>query len=185
MTFIGTVVPGFVRMTFFVVVFRHRFVAVFDDHVARLTPALAAAPPGSTLTRSRPPTTEAEVFEGIAIHRGNRHANAAARHLADEELRQQFADRVARHGEADPDVSLALRVGDDRGVHPDDLAADVQERPAGVAGVDGRIGLQHLVRAAVGDAEGALRRADDADRHRVGVAERVADRHDPVTRGHL
>ena len=39
--------------------------------------------------------------------------------------------------------------------------------------------------AAVGDAEGALRRADDADGDGVRVAERVADRHHPVAGRHL
>ena len=45
-----------------------------------------------------------------------------------------------------PMFPSAARVGDDRRVDADDLAAQVQQRPARVARVDRRVGLQHVVR---------------------------------------
>ena len=49
-------------------------------------------------------------------------------------------DRVDGDGEAD-----VLGAGDDGGVDADDLAAGVDQRPAGVAGVDGGVGLDEVV----------------------------------------
>ena len=99
-------------------------------------------------------------------------------------MRQQIADRVDRRGEADADVRRAL-VGVDRGVHADHFAADVEQRAAGVARVDRRVGLQHVLLAARHAAERTAERADHADADAVAEPERVADRHDPVARLHL
>ena len=53
--------------------------------------------------------------------------------------------RMVLIGVAKPMPMFAERcgIGVDRGVHADDLAADVEQRTAGVAGVDRRVGLQH------------------------------------------
>ena len=64
--------------------------------------------------------------------------------------------RVDRHREADADVRRPRGVGVDRGVHADDFAADVQQRPARVAGIDRRVGLQHVLPPAVDAAERPL-----------------------------
>ncbi len=69
--------------------------------------------------------------------------------------------------------------GGDRGVDADDLAAQVDQRAAGVAGVDGRVGLHGVD---VGGVVGRLprrdrpvERADDAGGHRGAQPERRAD----------
>ena len=116
------------------------------------------------------------------------HADAddAARDLAAAQLRQQIADDVDRDGEADADVALRARVGVDRRVDADDFAAHVEQRSAGVAGVDGRVGLNDVGEPAVGDRQAAgPRRADHADADGVRQAERVADGHHPVAGRHL
>src|SRR5207253_5137561 len=48
--------------------------------------------------------------------------------------------RVARHGETDP-----LRHRDDGGIDADHLAAGVHQPPAGVARVEGRVGLDDVL----------------------------------------
>src|SRR6476619_4773456 len=118
------------------------------------TPALAAAPPGDTVDTIAP----------VADFRPkSANPSRGAADLALAELRQQLPHSVAGHGEADADVPFVLGVGDDRGVHADDLAPHVQQRSAGVARVDRGVGLQHLVRAAVSHAQPALGGADDAN----------------------
>ena len=65
-----------------------------------------------------------------------------------------------------------------RGHNADDLAVAVEERAAGVAGVDGAIDLDHVEGLAV-HIDRAVHAGDDALRHREGqLAERVADRGD-------
>jgi hypothetical protein len=57
----------------------------------------------------------------------------------------------------------------------------VDQRPAGVAAVDRRVGLDHVVdRVVVGRAHLALERADDARGDRPLEPERVSDRDDGV-----
>ena len=72
---------------------------------------------------------------------------------------------VARHGEADPLVAAGLAV--DRGVDPDQLAARVDQRAAGVAGVDRGVGLDEVLVVATRPFEAAAGRADDAERDRL------------------
>ncbi len=69
---------------------------------------------------------------------------------------------------------------EDRGVDADQLAGHVDQRAAGVAGIDRRIGLdEELI---VGDADlGARQRRDDAMGHGLADAERIADREHHVT----
>ena len=64
-------------------------------------------------------------------------------------------------GNREADAGALLRaVGSDHGVDADDFAARVQQRPAGVAGIDGRIGLNRIFdRRAVS----APNRADGTD----------------------
>ena len=75
------------------------------------------------------------------------HADPPADDLAFAQLRQQVAYRVDGNREADPDVALALTVADDGGVDADDFAAHVEERAAGVAGIDRRVGLNEVLKA--------------------------------------
>ena len=50
-----------------------------------------------------------------------------------------------------PPIIAAVAV--DRGVHADHFAAQVQQRSARVAGIDRRVGLQHVGAALFGDRE--------------------------------
>ena len=76
------------------------------DHVAGLDAGLRRGAARHDLddecARAR---LEAEVREIIARHRLHLHADAPAHDLARSQLRQQLADRVDRHGEADADVA--------------------------------------------------------------------------------
>ena len=64
------------------------------------------------------------------------------------------------------------------------LPARVDQRAAGVAGIDRRVGLDEVLEAV--DAEVvAAERADDAERHRVAEAERIADREHDVADLHV
>ncbi len=81
---------------------------------------------------------------------------------------------VDGNGEADTGALADLR--GDHGIDADHLPPGIQQRSAGVAGVDGGVGLDRLVD------EGAVRRlhradgADNAARHRSGEdAKRIAD----------
>ena len=83
---------------------------------------------------------------------------------------------VDRDGEADAFVAAA-GAGDGR-VDADHFAAQVQQRPAAVAGVDGGVGLQEVlvVHAVVAQLQvAAALGADDAVGDRVAQAERAAD----------
>jgi hypothetical protein len=74
--------------------------------------------------------------------------------------------------------------GSDGRVHADDFTAQVHQRSAAVAGVDRGIDLDEVLVAelAVDDADAiAVQGADDAVGHRSDVAERAAEREDPVT----
>ena len=82
--------------------------------------------------------------------------------------RNDLFDIVDGNGEAD---ALAARI--DGGVDADHLAAEVEERPAAVAGIDRGVGLDEVVVGA--RADGAAFGADDSEGDRVAEAERIAD----------
>ena len=113
------------------------------------------------------------------IDRADHHAElGAVRHAAVfPQLREDLADVVDGDGKAD---ALDRRAGDGlagifRRRHADDISAQVEQRTAGVAGVDGRIELHHADGWAV-QIDVAILRADIADVQAVvQVAERVAD----------
>ena len=90
--------------------------------------------------------------------------------LLDEPAGDEFGG-FAADGEAD-----ALGGGDDGGVDADDLGAGVEEGAAGVAGVEGGVGLEDVVDEAAGaGGEGAAEGADDAGGDGVFEAEGIAD----------
>ena len=66
------------------------------------------------------------------------------------------------------------RAREDCGIDADEIAVEIDERAAGIARIDRRIRLdEELI---VGDADlGARQRRDDAARHRLPDAERIAD----------
>ena len=91
--------------------------------------------------------------------------------------RHDDAHHVGGNGKADALRAAGAR--EDRGVDPDQLARHVDQRAAGIAGIDRGIGLdEELI---VGDADlGARQRRDDAVGHRLADAERIADREHDV-----
>ena len=89
------------------------------------------------------------------------------------ELREDLLQHPARDREPD---RIRLRV--DRGVDPNHLAREVEQRPARVAGIDRGVGLDEVVVGSLADV--ASGRAHDASRDGVIEAERVSDRDHPV-----
>ena len=109
------------------------------------------------------------------------HAQGAAAHLAGGvELAHHAAGQVGGDGEAQADVAghaaLDVEAG---GVDAHQLAAQVDQRAARVAGVDGGIGLDEVLVAHAGHVAAAHRR-DDARGHGLAEAERIAKRHHEV-----
>ena len=100
------------------------------------------------------------------------HAQIAAPDAAvAQERGQDGVDGVDRDGEAQP-----LAAGDDGGVDADDGAGAGHERAAGVAGIERRVGLNHVLDQPAGArAQRPAERADDAGRDGVLEAVGVAD----------
>src|ERR1022692_3914618 len=88
---------------------------------------------------------------------------------------------VDGQGEADALVSAVAR--GDGGIDADELAADVQQRAAAIAGVDGGVGLQEM-RKRHGRVHIALLGADDARRDGGLIAERRTDGNGPIAHLH-
>src|SRR3989339_948091 len=80
------------------------------------------------------------------------------------------------NGEADADVAAGAAV--DGGIDPDHLTLEIEERAAGIAGIDGCVGLDEAVIGAV--AQGSTLAADNPGGNGLFEAEGVADGHDPV-----
>jgi hypothetical protein len=86
-------------------------------------------------------------------------------------LGQNKQRRVGSDREAD-----ALGAHDDGGVDADDASARIDQRTAGIAGVESGVGLDHVIDQAAGaGAQGASNGADHARGHRLLEAEGVAD----------
>ena len=122
---------------------------------------------------------QAEGPGGVFIHVLNGDADpAAADLLVLLELVDDTFGHAARDGEAD-----TLTAGDDGRVHPDNLAFHVDQGAAAVAGVDGGVRLEEVVKRPGLDA--AALGAQDARGNRVPQAEGVADGEDPFAHFHL
>src|SRR4051794_8101922 len=107
---------------------------------------------------------------------GELHAEVGVSDLAaGDQLLRDALDRARRDREAD--AVAAARVALDLGVDADHLAARVEQRPARVAVVDRRVGLDRARdREVVRRLDGAVQRAHDARGDGVLEAERAADR---------
>src|SRR5258708_5609284 len=81
--------------------------------------------------------------------------------------------RINGDGEADA-CALFRAAGEDHGVDADHLSARVQQRPAGISGIDGCVRLDGFVNVAALSADGT-NGADDAARHGAAETERVPD----------
>ena len=119
-------------------------------------PARSDGEPGSDLRHERAAVrVELERLREARRDVLNREPDAAALHVAVlEQLRDDLADHVARNREADADV--AARAGQDRGVDTEQLAVDVDERAARVAGIDRRVRLNEVLEALDVDAAAPL-----------------------------
>ncbi len=83
-----------------------------------------------------------------------------------------LASHVGGDGEADTDV--AATPGEECGVDTDQLAAQIDQRPARIAGVDGGIGLDEVLEAGATDTA-ATEGTDNTAGHRLTQTERVPD----------
>ena len=92
------------------------------------------------------------------------------------QLTDHLLDEGSRHGEGDADIAAGGR--EDRGVHADDLAVQIEGRATGIAAIHRGVDLQIVVGTR---SDVAVMGRDDACRHRSAEAERIADREHPVT----
>ncbi len=102
-------------------------------------------------------------------------AEDAAFHLAIfNELVHDAADHVDRYGEADSDVAAGAR--QDGRIDADQLAAQIHQRAAGVAGIDRGVGLDEiLIAAGLRIDVAAAQRTDDSGGNGVLQSEWIAD----------
>src|SRR5690606_6220720 len=104
----------------------------------------------------------------------NHHAELAALDLTVfQNLIDTVPDHTRRDRKTDTDIAAAGR--DDRRVDADQLAAQIDQRTAGVAGVDGGIGLNEIL-IPLNTEAGATQRTDDAGSHGLPKPERIANR---------
>src|SRR6202011_4680166 len=109
-------------------------------------------------------------------------AEPAAAQLAElPELVDPAGPRLRRHRKADADRAAGGR--DDQRVDADHFAVEVEQRPAGIAAIDGGVGLDVAVIGPGVDV--AVARRNDASRHRAAEAERIADRNHPFAETQL
>jgi len=122
--------------------------------------------------------TDAQREPARQRHRLGRDTEMGAAHAAvREELAECEKRRVARYGEAQ-----SLRAADHRRVDADDLAGRRNERAARAAGIERRVGLDHVVdQAAVARTEGAAERRHDASGHGRFETQWIADRDDEMS----
>src|SRR6056297_188389 len=121
---------------------------------------------------------QAERLGRLLVHRADLYAQQATPDLAEfQDLAHDGVGHVRGHGEADAHV--AAGAGDDGRVDADELAAQVHQRAAGVARVDGGVGLDEVLVAVRIQAE-AAQRTHDARGHRVLQAEGIADGDDEI-----
>ncbi len=86
-------------------------------------------------------------------------------------------------GDGEADAFITAAVGRNGRVDADDLAVEVHERAAAVAGIDGRVSLDEVL--SLVDADAAPLGADDAGGHGAFQPEGIAQREDPIAYFHL
>jgi hypothetical protein len=156
-------------------------VVVFHDDVSRLEAGRCRRAAAFHLSHQRASRLLQSQWRcDVLRHWCDLHADAAARDLPLPQLREQFTDRVDRNRKPDADVAGDRPAGEDRRVDADHFAAQVQQGPSRVAGVDRGVGLQDVLPAALGYRKWSADRANHAHGDRVREIERIADRHGPV-----
>ena len=114
-----------------------------------LRPACSAGPPLATLADQHAGLEAVDAADGRRQIGLEGDADGAADNLVlgSDEIVVDWNDGIGGHGKADALVAGGLRV--DRGVDADDLAIHVDQRAAGVAGIDRRIGLDEVLELAL------------------------------------
>ena len=130
------------------------------------------------LVITTPPRGRPELLRLLVIDVLRQDADPAADHAAViEDVLHDAAGQIHRNRKADAldaDVA-AVALVEHRGIDADQLAARIDQRAAGIAGIDGGIGLNEILEG--GDAElTAAGGADDAMGHGLRQPERIADR---------
>src|SRR6185437_4830207 len=154
-----------------------------DDDIAWLDGAVVDRPALDDPGDQRPSGgCHVEAFGDIVRHRLDTHAKPATPRLAiPAQLVDHAGSKLRGNGKADADRSTRWR--DDRGVDADDLAVHVEQRPAGIAAVDGGVRLDEIVIGTGIDV--AVTGRNDAHRDRTAQTERIAHGHDPIADTHL
>ena len=152
-----------------------------DDDVAGLDAGLVCRATGLDLLDQYAVLESVDAVDGAGEAGAERDADRAARHLvagADEVVVDRD-DGIRGHGESDALVAGGLRI--DGGVDADDFAVHVEQRAAGVAGIDGCVGLDEVLELA-GDAglDGAVFGGDNAGGDGLREGEGAADGFNPV-----
>src|SRR5580658_5243902 len=166
----------------------HQILAVLDgaavdggDDVAWLQSALVGRAAGLHLLNEYAALEAVDAVDRAGKPFAELDADGAACDLVAgaDEIVVDVNDGVRRHGETDALVAGRLRV--DGRVHADHFAVHVQQRAAGVAGIDGSIRLDKVLelpgRTLV---DGAVLGRDDAGRNRLRKGEGAADGFHPV-----
>ena len=167
----------------------HQIVAVLDraavdggDDVARLEPALVGWAAGLNFLHQHAVLEAVDAIDGAGQSLVRNWMPMEPRVTLWLGLIEIVVDRdhgVRRHGEADALVAGRLRV--DGRVDADYFAVHVQQRAAGVAGIDGRVGLDEVLElAARAGLDGAVLGGDDAGGHGLRQRKRAADGFNPV-----
>ena len=138
-----------------------------------LSPARSAADRGSTARTTAPAADRSRGREAgrreIVVGEPER---AAADVAEFEHLVDQRARHVDRNGKAHAGIVLAD--GDEGGVDADEIAAQVHQGPAGIAGIDGGIGLDEIL-IRPDPHIGPVQAADDPGGHGLADRLRIAD----------
>src|SRR3984885_2479216 len=156
-----------------VVHFLHVMTVELDHDVAGLDAARFGRPPvvdpGNQRAMRR---LDVEAFGDVVGDLLDPHAEPAAAGLAVlAQLVEHRHRRVRRHRKADAYRAAGRR--NDRGVHADDFAVEIEQRTAGIAAINGGVGLDVIVVRPRIDV--TVARRHDAGRHGAAKAERVAD----------
>src|SRR4030095_3629866 len=164
----GDAVAKRVRVVDRLAVERLDHVAAPDPGVLRRAPGFDAAHDGAAHL------LDAEALSEVRRQWLNRHAELRA---SDTTFGPQSVRdvplKVGGNREADADVPVGH--GEDLGVDADQLALRVHERTTGVAVIDRRVGLKEILVSTVADPRRPTLRADDAHRHGLADAQRIAN----------
>ena len=148
-----------------------------DDDVAGFDAGFFSGPVGHHIVHQRAALIgQVKMFRQVGVHVLQGDAEKTAHDFAaGDETFHDAARHVHRHGETDPLAAAAA--GGDPGVDAHEPAFGVNERAAGIAGIDRGIGLDEIFITvdAVDAVAVTAQSADDAHRHRLSDAERIAD----------